>query len=119
MVNDKDMRPPATEKVQAQGPNKLVGTSEEVPSTVKGVTCNISSSLHTLVPGRSQGDCSKNARGKHKRLARPTARKVPAFCLAPQPEAMRETKEESRLTRKVSCDTYRATDLYRSSVRIL
>ena len=119
MVNDKYKRPPVTEKVQAQGPNRLVGTSEEVPS--KSERCHwqyLEFSPHTGPRQKPRGlleDClgeniiALYAQRQHK---------VPAFCSAPQPKAMRKTKEESRLTRKVSLDTYRATNLYWSSVCI-
>ena len=77
------------------------------------------SSLHTLVPDRSQGDCSKNAqRGKHNLLVCPLATQGPGllFCASDKPCA--KQKKASRLTLRVSNDTYRATSPNQSSARI-
>ena len=119
MVNDKYKRPPVTEKVQAQGPNRLVGTSEEVPS--KSERClmqYLEFSPHTGPRPKPRGLLEDYLGENLITLHAQRQRKVPAFCFAPQPKAMRKTKEESRLTRKVSLDTYRATNLYWSSVCI-
>ena len=63
-VNDKPMRPPATEKVLAQRPNRLIGTSEEVPCGWTGASCAIRVPSAPWSPAKPRGQLEKNRRRK-------------------------------------------------------
>ena len=54
-VNDQPMRQPATEKVLAQRPNRLLGTSEEVPCGWTGASCVIRVPSAPWSPAKPRG----------------------------------------------------------------
>ena len=118
-MNDTPLRPPDTEKVLAHGWNRLVGTSEEVPCKVIRRLMGYCEFPPHPGPRQSQGDCSKNAqRGKHNLLACPLAPQGPGLLFGASAGPCAKQKKASRLTLKVSNDTYRATNLNQSSARI-
>ena len=58
-VNDKPMRPPATEQVLARRQNRLVGTSEEIPCRWTGASCAIRVPSAPWSPARPRGQLEK------------------------------------------------------------
>ena len=118
-MNDKPLRPPVTKNSSGIRPEQTRWNVGRSSVLVNWRLMRYPSSLHTLVPDRSQGDCSKNAqRGKHNLLACPLATQGPGLLLCASDKPCAKQKKASRLTLKVSNDTYRATNLNQSSARI-
>ena len=64
-VNDQPMRTPATKKVLAQRPSRLIGTSEEVPCRWTGALCVIRVPSAPWSPAMPRGTARKTQGGTH------------------------------------------------------